>query len=94
MEIDDKIIKGKPQFDIDREAAQTSSEKIDKYEYLTGEEILPLEQCRIIEKAKLIYSLVGKVVQKQANTIEDQVETQIKAIEGKVEKNLLDTDQK
>ena len=45
MKIDDKIKDGKLQYDIDREAARISalsSEKIDKYEYLTGEEMLPL----------------------------------------------------
>ena len=41
----------KPQYDINREAAKISalpSGKIDKYEYLTGEEILPSDQSRII----------------------------------------------
>ena len=45
MKIDDKIKDGKLQYDIDREAVRISalsSEKIDKYEYLTGEEMLPL----------------------------------------------------
>ena len=32
------------------------SGKIDKYEYLTGEEILPSDQSRIIEHAKFTYS--------------------------------------
>ena len=44
MTIDDKIKDQKLQYDINREAAiisALSSEKIDKYEYLTGEEILP-----------------------------------------------------
>ena len=33
-----------------------SSGKIYKYEYLTGEELLPLYQSRIIEQAKCTYS--------------------------------------
>ena len=47
--IDEKI-----QNDINREVAKISalsSSKIDKYEYLTGEEILPSDQSRIIEQA-------------------------------------------
>ena len=44
MTIDDKTKDEKLQYDINREAAKIpalSSGKIDKYEYLTGEEILP-----------------------------------------------------
>ena len=44
MTIDEKIRDEKLQHDINREAAKISalsSENIDKYEYLTGEEILP-----------------------------------------------------
>ena len=43
MRIDDKIRDEKLQYDFKREAAISviSSGKIDKYEYLTGEEILP-----------------------------------------------------
>ena len=45
MTIDDKIRDEKLQYDFNREAAKISalsSGEIDKYEYLTGEEILPL----------------------------------------------------
>ena len=55
MTIDGKIKDQKLQYDINREAAiisALSSEKIDKYEYLTGEEILPSDPSRIIEQAK------------------------------------------
>ena len=31
-------------------------EKIDKYEYLTDDEILPSDQSRVIEEAKFTYS--------------------------------------
>ena len=44
MTIDDKIRDGNLQYDINKEAAKISallSGKIDKYEFLTGEEILP-----------------------------------------------------
>ena len=43
MTIDDKVINEKLQYNINREAAKIStlsSGKINKYEYLTGEEIL------------------------------------------------------
>ena len=40
MTINDQIRDKKLQYDINREAA-LSSDKTDKYEYLTGEEILP-----------------------------------------------------
>ena len=37
-----------------------SSGKINKHEYLTGEEILPFDQSRIIQQAKFTYSPLGK----------------------------------
>ena len=58
-----------------------SSGKIDKYEYLTGEEILPSNKQQIIEQAKLTYSPLGKAFEKQTKTIEDQGEKQIKALQ-------------
>ena len=45
MTTDDKIRDEKLKYNINREAAKISAlsfGKIDKYEYLTGEEILPL----------------------------------------------------
>ena len=85
MTIDDKLGDEKLQKDINREVAKIpafSSGKIDKYEYLTSEEILPSDQRRVIEQAKFTYSL-SRVLQKQ-----------IKALENRFEKNFLDTDQK
>ena len=55
MTIEEKIRDEKLQYDINREAAKTStlsSRKIDKYEFLTGEVILPRDQRKVIEKAK------------------------------------------
>ena len=75
MTINDQIRDEKLQYDINREAAKISalsSGKIDKYEYLTGEEILPSNQKQIIEQAKFTYSPLGKVFEKQIKTIEDQ----------------------
>ena len=78
--IDDKIRDEKLQYDINREAAKISalsSGKIDKYEYLTGEQILRFNQRQIIEQAKFAYSPYGKAFEKQTKTIEDQEEKTI-----------------
>ena len=59
MTIDDKIRDEKLQYDVDREVVKIlalSSGKIDKYEYLTDEEILPSDQKGLIEQAKFTYS--------------------------------------
>ena len=44
----------------------------DKCEYLTGEEILPSDQNRIIEQAKFTYTPLGKVFEKQIKTVTGQ----------------------
>ena len=80
MTIEDQIKDEKLQYDINGEAAKISalsSGKIDKYEYLTGEEILPSNQQQIIEKAKFT---LGKAFEKQIKTIEDQGEKQVDAL--------------
>ena len=83
MTIDDQIRDEKLQYNINREAAKISalsSGKIHKYEYLTGEDILPSNQHQIIEQAKFIYSPLGKDFEKQTKTIEDQGEKQVEAL--------------
>ena len=85
MTIDDQIKSEKLQYDINRETAKISalsSDKFDKYEYLTGEEILPSNKQQMIEQAKLTYSPLGKAFEKQIKTIEDQGEKQIRAIQS------------
>ena len=75
MTLEDQIRDEKLQYDNNREAAKISvlsSGKTDKYEYLTGEEILPSNQQQIIEEAKFTYSSLGKAFEKQIKTIEDQ----------------------
>ena len=75
MITDDKIRDEKLQHYINREAEKISvllSRKINKYEYLTGKEILPSDQSRIIEQAKFINSPLGKAFEKQIKIIEDQ----------------------
>ena len=83
MTIDDKITDEKLQYDINREAAKISalsSGKTDKYEHLTGEEILPPGHQRVKEQAKFTYSPRSKVFEKQIKTIEEQGRKQIDAI--------------
>ena len=63
MTINDQIRGKKLQYNINREAAQISvlsSGKIDKYEYLSGEEILLSNQQQIIEQADVTYIPLGK----------------------------------
>ena len=85
MTIEDQIKDEKLQYDINREAAKISalsSGKIDKYEYLTGEEILPSNQQQIIQQAKFNYSPLGKALEKQRKTVEDQGEKQVDALKA------------
>ena len=85
MTIEDQIKDEKLQYDINREAAKISalsSGKLDKYEYLTGEEILPSNQQQIIQQAKFNYSPLGKVIEKQIKTIKDQGEKQVVTLES------------
>ena len=72
MAINDEITDEKLQYDSNRQAAKIlalSSGKIHKYEYLSGEEILPSNQQQIIEQAKFTYSPIGKAFEKQIKTI-------------------------
>ena len=83
MTIEDQIKDEKLQYDINIEAAKIStlsSGKLDKYEYLTGKEILPSNQQQIIQQAKFNYSPLGKALEKQRKTIEDQGEKQVVAL--------------
>ena len=84
MTINDQIRGEKLQYDINREAAKISalsSGKIHKYEYLTGEDILPSNQQQIIEQARFTYSPLGKAFEKQIKTIEDQGQKQIDGLQ-------------
>ena len=82
------------QQDINREAGKIlalqsgENDKYDKYEYLTGKDILSSDQSIIIEQAKFTYSCFGKAsFEKQIKITKDQGEKQIKAIENRVKKN-------
>ena len=78
--IDDRISDEKLQCDINKEPAKISallSGKIDKYEYLTGEEILYSNRKQIKEQGKFAYSLLGKAFKEQTETIKDQGDKQV-----------------
>ena len=85
MTVDDEIEDEKLQYGFNREVAKISalsSGKTDKYEYLTGEEILPSNQKQIIEQAKFTYSPLGKAFEKQIKTIEDQGKKQLDTLKS------------
>ena len=74
MTIEDQI-RDEKLYDINREAAKisaSSSGKIDKYDVLTGEEVLPSNKQHIIEQAQFTYTPLGKAFEKQTKTTEDQ----------------------
>ena len=52
--------------------ASLSSVEIKKYEFLTGEEVLPPQQNRIIDQDRFIYYVLQKAVEKQIKIIGDQ----------------------
>ena len=75
MKINDQIRDEILQYDISREAAKIAvslSRKMHKYEYLTGEDILPSNQQQIIEQAKFTYSPLEKAFKKQIKTIDNK----------------------
>ena len=72
MTINGQIRDEKIQYRINGEAAKItalSSGKIHKQEYLTGQDILPCNQQKIIEQAKFTYSPLEKAFDKQIETI-------------------------
>ena len=65
MTIEDQIKDEKLQYDINRKAAKISalsSGKIDKYKYLTGEEILPNQREieKYVDRDKMVYKSANK----------------------------------
>ena len=97
MTIEDQMKDKKLQYDINREAATISalsSGKIDKYEYFTGEEILPSNQQQMIEQAKFTYSPLGKGFEKQTKTIEEQGKKQVDALANLKPKEIKPADTK
>ena len=71
------------------------SRKINKFEYLTGEEIGPFNQRQIIGQAKFAYSPLAKTFEKQTGKHVDAIKSldtsnNLKQIEGKSPQNLMD----
>ena len=95
--IDYKIRDENLQCDINREEAKISalsSGKIDKYEYLTGDELLPFNKRQITEQAKFAYSSLGKAFEKQTEKQIDAIKSldpsnKLKQIEGIFPLNLM-----
>ena len=90
--LDRKIMQSEAQYDLDRKAAKISalsSNNLDKYEYLNGEE-LGLKPSTA-EQAKFEYSPLGKIFNKGLDEDKDKKEgllKRLKNIEGKNEKQL------
>ena len=85
-----KIMQNKSQYDLDRKAAKISallSNNLDKYEYLTGEDI-GLKPSTV-EQARFEYSPLGKVFKRGLDDKDDKKEGLLKR-----EKNLVDKNQK
>ena len=83
MTIDDKIRDEKLQYEINREGAKIFAKTLDtayKYEYLTGEEMIPSDRKKLIEQIKFQYGSLGKALEKQTKAIEAQGEKQVKTI--------------
>ena len=66
----------KLEYHVNREAAKIHllSGKIDEYEYLIGEEMLPSDQSRMIEQTKFTYYPLGKAFEKRIKITENQGE--------------------
>ena len=85
MTIDDRIKDEKLHYNINKKAAKISalsSGKLQTYEYLTGEDILPSNQQQIIEQTKFTYSPLEKSLDKQIKTIEGQKEKQVATVKS------------
>ena len=97
-----KIKQNEAQYDLDRKAAKISalsSKNLDKYEYLTGED-LGLKPSTV-EQAKFEYSPLGKIfnkglkeedkkegILKRLENIKNKNEEQLKAIEDQEKKTI------
>ena len=89
--LDEKIKANKAQYDLDRQAAKISalsSGELEKYEYLTGENL----GCKpdLVQKSKFEYSPLGQVFNKglDVNEKKEGLLKRLKNIEGKNEQQL------
>ena len=92
--LDRKILQNEAQYDLDRKAANISalsSNNLDKYEYLTGED-LGLKPSTV-EQAKFEYSPLGKIFNKGLDK-DDQKEGLFKRLKNieNAQKNLIKDD--
>ena len=75
MATDDKIIAEKIPYDINSKEAKILallSDKIGKYEFFTGKEILPSFQSMRREQANFTYSSLSNAFEKEIKAIEDE----------------------
>ena len=82
-----KILQNEAQYDLDRKAAKISalsSNNLDKYEYLTGED-LGLKPSTV-EQAKFEYSPLGKIFNKglSEDDLKGELFKRLKNIESKI----------
>ena len=85
--LDKKILQNEAQYDLDRKAAKLSalsSNNLDKYKYLTGED-LGLKPSTV-DQAKFEYSPLGQIVNKELDK-EDKKEGLFKRLENIKDKN-------
>ena len=85
--LDRKITQNEAQYDLDRKAAEISalsSNNLDKYEYLTGED-LDLKPSTV-ERTKFEYSSLGKIFNKSSDE-KDKKEGILKRLENITDKN-------
>ena len=86
--LDRKVMQNEAQYDLDRKAAKISalsSNNLDKYEYLTGED-LGLKPSTV-EQAKFEYSSLGKIFNKGLDKEEDKKEGLLKRLKNIEDKN-------
>ena len=86
--LDDKIKANQAQYDLGREAAKisalSSKDLLEKYEYLTGEDLG--HRPSVLEKTKFEYSPLGAVL---ADNVKKKTNTNKVNIKKKQDKNLI-----
>ena len=85
--LDKKLMQNEAQYDLDKRAAKISafsSNNLDKYEYLTGEDLVLKPST--LEQAKFEYSPLGKIFNKGLDK-DDKKERLFKRLENIKNKN-------
>ena len=85
--LDKKLMQNEAQYDLDKKAAKISafsSNNLDKYEYLTGEDLVLKPST--LEQAKFEYSPLGKIFNKGLDK-DDKKERLFKRLENIKNKN-------